>query len=106
MAASLGLTAPLFTLDQCVHLTAPQGQGEGGERRGAVLFRLRAKGFCSWQSLRFVFVCFVCLFVSYHVVFYWYTPKMSHRDTHQVYQQLKDDAMLQSGVLLILDDCK
>lgn len=36
--AWFGLSAPLFRLDPCVHLTAPRGQGEGGREEGAVLF--------------------------------------------------------------------
>lgn len=54
--AWFGLSAPLFTLDQCVHLTAPRGQGEGEREEGAVLFRLTAKGIRLWQILSFMFV--------------------------------------------------
>ena len=91
MTARFGLAAPLVSLDQHVHLTALQGQGEGGEGRGAVLFRLTAKGIRLWQILSFLFVF---LYFSQHVAFCWSTPNTARRNTHQVYQQLKDDAML------------
>ena len=60
MTAQFGLAAPLFTLDQFVHLAAPQDQGEeeGGVGRGAVLFRLTVKGFRLWQILSFLFLYF------------------------------------------------
>lgn len=62
--AWFGLTAPLFTLDQCVHLTAPQVQGEGGEWPRAVLFSLTAKVYCSWQGLIFSSLFyFILLFI-------------------------------------------
>lgn len=96
MTAWFGLAAPLFSLDQCVHLTAPQSQGEGGEGQRAVLFRLTAKGICSWQILSFMFVF---LYFPQHVAFCWCTPNTTHRDAQQVYQQPKDDTMLHNLVL-------
>lgn len=76
--ARFGLAAPLFTLDQCVHLTAPRGQGVGEEERGTVLFRLTAKGVRLWQILSFMFVF---LYFSQHVTFFCCTPNSTHGDT-------------------------
>lgn len=80
MSARFGLAAPLFTLDQRVHLTAPQGQGEGGVGRGAVRFRLTAKGVHLWQILCYFFVF---LYLSQRVAFYWFTPSTTVRDTER-----------------------
>lgn len=80
MLARFGLAAPLFTMDQRVHLTAPQGQGEGGVRRGAVSFRLTAKGVYLWQILCCLLVF---LYFSQLVAFYWFTPNTTVRDTER-----------------------
>lgn len=94
MTACFSLAAPLFTLDQCVRLTLPQGQGGMGKGLPCSVLQFRGSVF---EFLGFLgFVLFFCLFCLSFLYLSRVALCLCTHDTtftEKVHLQLKNDNM-------------